>query len=297
MTKKPKSNQLGESVASVLYEGFMLVVNATEFLLKSLNAVFTAIIGKVDGKDDILPKNPAICEEIGASRWVREILPQRGTHESDYQELTPIYRQEGDYDTLADELIKKSLIVVIAGKRGSGKSTLAFRLLENGFNKTNKKCYAIGVEREVLPTYIKVVTNIDQVAPNSILVVDEAGITFNARDSQNKGNKSVSDLMMVARKKDCTLIFVTQNTGTLDRNIMRLVDVLMFKESSLLQEKFERRQVIPFFEESKAHFDNYDTNERIKYVYIISDIYKGFNQVALPSFWNEKISKSVKVIT
>ena len=150
----------------------------------------------------------------------------------------------GKLEDFTKRLRRSSLIMLIIGKRGSGKSALGFKLLET-LAGGSKKAYYIGQAK--LPWWIRTVDDIDKISNDSIVLVDEAALSFSARDSMSKSNKFLGKLMAIARHKNLTLIIITQNSAMLDLNILRLSDTLLFKEPSLLQEKFERKAIAELF--------------------------------------------------
>ena len=80
------------------------------------------------------------------------------------------------------------------------------------------------------------------------------------------------------------------NSAMLDLNVLRLADVLLFKEPSLLQSRFERKNLQDMFQKVGESFK--DLENKKNYSYVISDDFEGVVHSELPEFWNESISKS-----
>jgi hypothetical protein len=198
----------------------------------------------------------------------------------------------GDYDEFYKKLLSRSLIMLITGKRGSGKTGLGMKLLEAFNEESNRKCYAIGFGGSKLPGWIKNVEDIQKVPNDAVCLVDEGAITFGSRDSMKAANKELSSLMAVARHKGLSLILITQSSSMLEVNVLRLADVVLLKEPSLLQAKFERKAVKDMYEQIGEKFKARTNRER--YFYIWSDEFEGLAEFELPPFWNESISKSFK---
>ncbi len=194
----------------------------------------------------------------------------------------------GDFNDFKGRLKDASLIVLIIGKRGSGKTALGFKLLETLSGK--RPAYYLGKSK--LPWWIKQVDTINEIKNNSIVLVDEAAIAYSSRESMSKSNKFLSNLMVIARHKNLTLVLITQNSAMLDLNILRLADTLLFKEPSLLQTKFERKAITDLFKKADDTFNKIKDKDKRKYSYIIDDEFEGVISFNLPEFWNEKISKS-----
>jgi hypothetical protein len=181
---------------------------------------------------------------------------------------------------------------LIVGARGTGKSALGMRLLENFKVKTNKKIYAMGFKEESIPNWIKVVQDINEIENDSAILVDEGGIEFSSRRAMSDVNKLMSELLMISRHKDLSVIFITQNSSNIEVNAIRQTDYLLLKPSSLLQKDFERKKIQDVYEEASADFEKY--KETIGLTYIYADNYRGFVTNTLPSFWSEKVSKGYK---
>ncbi|MFH1500509.1 MAG: Hint domain-containing protein [archaeon] len=123
---------------------------------------------------------------------------------------------DGNYDDFKNRLKKDSLIVLITGKRGSGKTALGFKFLELVSGK--RKAYYLGKAK--LPRFIKKVDDIKEVRNDSVVLVDEAAITYSARSSMKKSNKILSELMTIARHKGLSLIIITQSCMPLKTKII-----------------------------------------------------------------------------
>ena len=209
---------------------------------------------------------------------------------SHFEKLAAIETIAGNADSFERALLESSRIVLLFGKRGSGKSALGFRILEN-INSTHKRqCSVLGVSQDVLPQWITSVEDIHGVANNSIVLVDEGALAFSARESMKKEHKELGKLMAIARHKDLTLIFITQNTCMIDKNVLQLTDTLMVKEGSLLQKEMERTAVQKFYQKAEKSFEK--LQDKRKYAYVIDGDFEGVISFVLPSFWSDKVSKS-----
>lgn len=194
----------------------------------------------------------------------------------------------GSFDDFKKRLDKSSLIMLITGKRGSGKTALGFSFLEALGRK--RKAYYLGKAK--LPWFIRQVADIKEVKNNSVVLIDEAAISYSSRDSMKKSNKLLAGLMLIARHKNLSLILITQNSAMLDLNVMRLSDTLLFKEPSLLQARFERKSILDLFRKAEAQFKKIPADDRKKYFYVLDDEFEGMLSCSLPEFWNEGISKT-----
>ncbi|MFH0831956.1 MAG: hypothetical protein V1886_03795 [archaeon] len=216
---------------------------------------------------------------------ILDFLRKKEQKEIDFSEGKKV---SGSFDAFKKRLGSSSLIILITGRRGSGKTALGFKFLEQ--LSRNRKAYYLGKAK--LPWFIKQVSGMNEVKNNSAVLIDEAAISYSSRDSMQKANKVLSDMMVIARHKNLSLIIITQNSAMLDLNVMRLSDVLLFKEPSLLQARFERKSILDLFKKAEIHFKDIPAEERVKSFYVIADEFEGMLSYSLPEFWNEKISKS-----
>ncbi len=208
-----------------------------------------------------------------------------------FQEFGVVSTVAGDYASAGKKLFDSSLIVLVFGKRGSGKSALGFRIMENIYSKTERKCFVLGVPQRVLPAWITSVDDLEQVANGGIVLVDEGAIAFGSRESMKSVNRAVGKLMAIARHKDLTLVFITQNTGMLDKSVLNLADVLMIKEGSLLQQEMERAEIKKFYQKAHGSFASLP-KQREPYFYVVDADFEGMLSASLPSFWSSAVSKS-----
>jgi hypothetical protein len=229
------------------------------------------------------------------TRKVKEKKQQKHLKQQpNYQ--TPQTTITGDYTETESRLHKESLIILIFGKRGSGKSAFGFKLLENIHAKTNRPCAVLGVPQDVLPQWIVSIEDINNANNGSAVLVDEGALTFSSRDSMASANKQLSKLLAIARHKDLTLLFITQNTGMIDKNILSLTDTLIIKQGSLLQQEMERPAIKKFYDKANAAFKEVAQSptktDSKAYAYVLDSDFEGLIHAELPSFWSSKVSKS-----
>ncbi|MEK6974683.1 MAG: zonular occludens toxin domain-containing protein [Nanoarchaeota archaeon] len=210
-----------------------------------------------------------------------------------YSGLKQIKEINGNLLEFEANLYKKdSSVGLILGARGSGKSALGIRIAENFHSKTNKYIYAIGFSQKDLPPWIKVEEDPEKIRNNSFVLIDEGGVFLSSRDSMKDINKIVSKIILLARHKDLSILFITQNSSNIDINTIRQADYLMLKPSSLLQLDFERKKIKEIYTEVQKDFEKLKSEKGLFYLY--SDEFKGFAGNELPSFWSKKVSKTLK---
>lgn len=209
-----------------------------------------------------------------------------------YRPLVLQKQLQGNLADFEEKLLSpKSTIGLVLGARGSGKSALGMRILENLAAKGSRKACAMGFDESALPEWICSVHNVEEVPNGAFVLIDEGGITFSSRESQSAANKILSSLILVARHKDLSVLFISQNSANLEINTIRQADYLLMRKPSLLQQEFERKKIGKIYEEISAQFAGLESMGSYS-TYIYSDEFRGFAANELPSFWSQKASKS-----
>ncbi|MFA5484765.1 MAG: zonular occludens toxin domain-containing protein [Candidatus Pacearchaeota archaeon] len=220
-----------------------------------------------------------------------KIKNKRKKINANYEDFKLLKLNSGNYDDWLKQVFNSdSKIGIILGARGSGKTAFGVRLLENIYFKKKKECFAMGFNEKDLPSWIYSIDEIDEVKNNSLVLIDEGGILFNSRSSMKSSNKLLSELILISRHKNISIIFISQNSSNLDVNILRQADFLILKQSALLQKDFERKIVQKIYQENEDDFKKFKNKKGLALIY--SDQFKGFVEGSLPSFWKESISKS-----
>lgn len=266
--KKRKKNNAGRVIGKTLL-----------FLVKTPYYIWKGVYS-------LIKKSESIIQE-------KKISKKRGKIGSVYKDLKVVNLKEGDYnDWIENIFASDSKIGVILGARGSGKSAFGIKFLENAHSKYKKNCYAIGFQKDEMPSWIKAVDNISELGNDAFVLVDEGGILFSSRNSMSNANKMLSELILIARHKNLSILFISQNSSNLEVNILRQADFLVLKPSSLLQKEFERKIIQKMYDSVKEDFEKFSKDPGLAYIY--ADSFRGFVSNELPSFWGVKISKSFR---
>jgi hypothetical protein len=223
----------------------------------------------------------------------RKVRKKREEMQPEFQDFDVLHVEKGDYHEWFDNVKgSDSMIGVILGARGTGKTAFGIKFLENLHSKTKRKCYAMGFDGESLPSWINNVGAVDELGNNSFVLIDEGGILFNSRNSMSNANKFLSELILVARHKNLSILFISQNSSNLEINILRQADFLILKPSSLLQKNFERKIIQKIYTEAEPHFEKFKDNRGVTHVY--AGNFLGYVSNPLPSFWSTGLSKGFK---
>ncbi len=192
------------------------------------------------------------------------------------------------------DAIQHPSIVVVLGKRGSGKSALGYRLLE--LNRYRLKPYIVGLPEDAarnLPDWMGNVPTLDDLPHDSIALIDEAYLTYHARESMSEKNRSVSQLLNLSHQRNQTLVFVTQEARQLDKNITSVADVIVFKKPSALQIELERPELRPIARRAREAFTNVKGSlSPWGYVFSPDADFEGLLENQLPTFWTKQLSKA-----
>jgi hypothetical protein len=270
----PKKKKKSSSLATV---SFKILGKLTLFIIMSPYYISKGFLMLFDKTNEISEK--------------KDIIRKRKQLKSNYEEFKIIKESNGNFkDWFINLCESDSKIGIIIGSRGSGKTAFGLKLIENIYSKFNKDCFAMGFKEDELPIWIKGVSDIKEINNNSVVLIDEGGILFSSRSSMSSANKLLSSLMLVARHKNMTIIFISQNSSNLEVNILRQADFLALKSSSLLQKDFERKIIQKIYSDTQKDFEKYSKEKGLTHIY--AENYKGFVSNPLPSFWKESISKS-----
>ncbi len=207
-----------------------------------------------------------------------------------YEEFKLLNKEKGDYKNFINSLYNsENKIGIIIGARGTGKTALGVKILENLYSKKKKNIYAMGFDEKEMPSWINMISDISELENNSFVLIDEGGVYFNSRKAMSNANELLSELILISRHKNLTILFISQNSSNLDVNILRQSDFLLLKPSSLLQKDFERKIIQKIYDSTEDKFNKYSKTKGITYVY--SNEFRGFISNSLPSFWKSSISK------
>lgn len=196
-------------------------------------------------------------------------------------------------DSIWLEKIIHPSVILILGKRGSGKSATAYHLLE--LFRYSSQPYVVGVpasKRHLLPEWIGIASSLEEVPSGAIAIIDEAYIRYHARNSSAQESLAMSKELNLSRQKEQTLIFVTQESRQIDKNIASSANVIIFKDMGMLQLEFERPELSKLAVKAKDAFATVTGDKhRWNYLYSPDTDFTGLIENNLPSFWKPSLSR------
>jgi len=196
---------------------------------------------------------------------------------------------------VSDEILKHIPPVgygLILGDIRSGKSAIGYGILES--IQGRKKCVFAPPPAlaNLLPKHISPVHEIEEIENGSVVLFDEAYLSFYSREFMKDSNKLIDVTSGIAGHKDILLIFVTQQTRRLDISIIASARFILFKKPSLLQSRFDRPQLRAITGDVFNAFKS--VSNHMNSCYIITPDFEGMIEKSntLPEWWSDEISKS-----
>lgn len=122
------------------------------------------------------------------------------------------------------------------------------------------------------------------------LIVDDASNIFESNKMYNNPNETIKKLTFIARHLDIALFVNTQDSSSLNKQVVGQTKTLFLKEPSLFQFGTDRSYLSDLIEEARVYFNQVPKAKRIHYTYVFSQDYKGFIQTGLAKGWTKEIS-------
>jgi len=233
---------------------------------------------------------------LGLLERIRGTLGLKAKPPSIFKPFEVTEEQRGSFADFERALQRYGLIMLIVGKRGSGKTALGMQFLSWFNHVARRKCYGIGYDAAKLPRWIHKTGRVENVPNDSVVLIDEAAILYFSREAMTSTNRMLTKLMTIARHKNLSMILITQSSALVEINVLRLADVLLIKEPSLLQARFERKALQDIFETVDKTFKKLG-DDRISHFYVYCDEFEGLARSSLPHFWNDSISRAFRSAT
>jgi len=184
-------------------------------------------------------------------------------------------------------------VILILGKRGSGKSAFALKLGEYLYAIHEVPVWLVGIPEDVsvyLPRWVSIAQDIEQVDLGAFIIVDESGLQYMAMRYQSDANTVMRRLLMIARHRKQSLVFICQVASDVDKAVVRQADTIVFKQPTLMQPKNDRPEVRDTAARALKVFDALPKDEKLRTAYIHDGDFVGVLQCNLPDYWREELS-------
>ena len=187
-------------------------------------------------------------------------------------------------------------VILNYGGRGEGKSATSHYILESRYHDKGIPCYMTAPPRvqKLVPPWLKVIGR--KIPPKSAVLIDDAQLNLHARESWK--NVKLDKIISMSRHRESTLIFNTQFSNRLDRNIVTSADTNVFKRPPLMGPEFERpemRKLVKNIDDKFMELEekNPDIDLR-QWSWVISNKPRYIGWVGptpLCTYWSEELSR------
>jgi hypothetical protein len=145
-------------------------------------------------------------------------------------------------------IIRTEGVILIMGSRRSGKTGLAMEIMDDLHTRKGipgAVCYPQHHKKlkRLLPRWVKVVTDIKDLPPNSVCIVDEASQVAHARRSSSTAAVDLDALVAISEQKHQLIIFITHHSRKFDINDIHGSDMIIWKQPTLADTMWEREEL------------------------------------------------------
>ena len=200
----------------------------------------------------------------------------------------------------------KDGVLLLTGFRGEGKTALSWWLVDTlrQVEGYPKQVVAYGLHPDALAALPKWARNsasspaeVSALPKPSIIVVDEAVFSANARRSMSEENVDWMKLFAIVRHKGHLLIFIAQTSRQVDIQLIDQADLILMKKPSMMQVKTARTELKAQVKEALALLDQKRNSKDWVYVYDPKTDAGKLLPSAMPMWWTDKLSKAYSAVT
>ena len=189
-------------------------------------------------------------------------------------------------------------IILVTGFRGEGKTALAWWLADmlrptKGFPS---RVVPFGLPEagvKLLPKWAQHPVNdaeeLFELKP-SIIVVDEAAFSANARRSMSEDNVNFMKLFAITRHKGHLLIFISQTSRQVDIQIIAQADLMLIKKPSALQVRGARKDLREQTQEAFTLLNAKADSRKWVYAYAPKTDASKILTASMPAWWTKRLS-------
>ena len=200
----------------------------------------------------------------------------------------------------------KDGVLLLTGFRGEGKTALAWWLVDTlrQVKGYPRQVVAYGLHPDALAALPKWARNsasspaeVSALTKPSMIVVDEAVFSANARRSMSEENIDWMKLFAIVRHKGHLLIFIAQTSRQVDIQLIDQADLILLKKPSMMQVKTARTELKAQVKEALALLDQKRDSKAWVYVYDPKTDAGKLLPSAIPTWWTERLSKAYSAVT
>jgi energy-coupling factor transporter ATP-binding protein EcfA2 len=148
----------------------------------------------------------------------------------------------------------KPSVTIITGRRGSGKDVTAVALALAIQEETEKPVLSnYDPGRFKLPRDWRLRPG-NAFEANSVQLISDAHLEYFSRDWQSSPAETLVKVVSVSRHRNIDFIYTTQLSSLIDRQVISNIDVMIFKEPSLLAAEFERKELDEFTKQAQEYY-------------------------------------------
>ena len=175
---------------------------------------------------------------------------------------------------------------LVLGKRRSGKSALCNWLLYLLSKKYNLEAFIVGMPKEkrsLLPDFITPLDSLDNLPENSIIFIDEASLKFYAKAYNTSEAKIMDHIVSLSGQRNQIILFATHTSRKFQASLLLDMDVLIFKEPSILHTRLERHEIKDLTHSAYKKFLGTPEKARKRYSYVFTADNEYYLENPLPS--------------
>jgi len=120
--------------------------------------------------------------------------------------------------------------IIVYWKQGSWKTILSLELAFENREKriySNFSIYKNNVKINIDKKGAKDILNIRFSNIDGVVIIDEAGINANSKDGRSTDNRDLIEALFLARKFNCSFIWISQRFWSIDVNARELTDLII----------------------------------------------------------------------
>lgn len=189
-------------------------------------------------------------------------------------------------EKLIRDLCYNSTHACILGMRETGKTTIGMAILDWCRELKTKECVVYKHPKpQLLPKWIKNITDIRELTCNQVVLIDEGSSDFDQFSYAKQSNRYLAQELKKARHKNISFVFIDHSSDFLNKNMLRLIDIWLLKRNTDFNIEDERRYI-------KHLYNGMQKMPEINQVWVHTDRYEGIVEVDMPGWFTDRLSKA-----